>query len=58
MIKLTYRKALETDISYLLWLRKATMDEYLINSGAVLSENGQLLRVNYLFDQAKNCHFK
>ena len=53
MNELTYRKALETDINYLLWLRKVTMDEYLIISGAVLSETGQLLRINYLFDEAK-----
>ena len=53
MIKLTYRKALETDIDYLLWLRKATMDQHLINSGTILSETDQLLRINYLFDQAK-----
>ena len=53
MIKLSYRKALESDIDYLLWLRKVTMYEYLINSGTISSETDQLLRINYLFDKAK-----
>ena len=53
MEKLEYRKALETDIEYLLWLRKITMDEHLINSGVTLSDDDQLLRINYLFEQAK-----
>lgn len=53
MQSLEYRKAVEADIDYLLWLRKETMDEHLINSGISLNGEEQLLRINYLFDQAK-----
>lgn len=53
MSELLYRKALETDIEYLLQLRKETMDEHLINSGIISNDEDQLLRINYLFDQAK-----
>lgn len=53
MSELIYRKALETDIGYLLQLRKETMDEHLVNSGIFSNEDDQLLRITYLFDQAK-----
>lgn len=53
MQSLEYRKAVEADIAYLLWLRKETMEEHLVNSGISLNEEEQLLRINYLFDQAK-----
>ncbi|WP_291143871.1 GNAT family N-acetyltransferase [Flavobacterium sp. UBA7680] len=53
MNELVYRKALETDMDYLLQLRKETMSEHLINSGIVSNDEDQLLRINYLFDQAK-----
>ena len=53
MSELLYRKALETDIDYLLQLRKETMSEHLINSGIISNDEDQLLRINYLFDQAK-----
>lgn len=53
MNELVYRKALETDIDYLLQLRKETMSEHLINSGIISNDEDQLLRINYLFDQAK-----
>lgn len=53
MSELVYRKALETDIDYLLQLRKETMSEHLINSGIISNDEDQLLRINYLFDQAK-----
>jgi len=53
MTELLYRKAIETDIEYLLWLRRETMEEHLTNSGIVTNEDDQLLRINYLFDQAK-----
>ena len=53
MNRLLYRKATETDIEYLLWLRKKTMDEYLASSGIRSNEEDQLLRIQYLFDQAK-----
>lgn len=50
---ITYQKATEADVDCLLWLLKQTMDVHLANSGVALSEADQLLRVNYLFDQAK-----
>lgn len=53
MSELLYRKALETDIDYLLQLRRETMEEHLINSGIVSNDEDQLLRIHYLFDQAK-----
>ena len=53
MTDLTYRKALVSDLNYLLWLRKQTMDEHLMESGISLSNEDHLLRINYLFDQAQ-----
>jgi ribosomal protein S18 acetylase RimI-like enzyme len=53
MKELSYRKAVEGDIEYLLWLRKETIETHLINSGVLLSEEDQVLRINYLFDQAR-----
>ena len=53
MTGLSYRKALVSDLSYLLWLRKQTMDEHLMESGMSLSDEVHLLRINYLFDQAQ-----
>lgn len=53
MSELIYRKALETDIGYLLQLRKETMEEHLTNSGILPNEEDQLLRIKYLFNQAK-----
>jgi ribosomal protein S18 acetylase RimI-like enzyme len=52
-IELTYRKCLNTDIEYLLWLRKKTMDEHLINSGINVSDDNHLNRIMFKFDQAK-----
>lgn len=52
-IELTYRKCLNTDIEYLLWLRKKTMDEHLINSGINVSDENHLNRIMFKFDQAK-----
>ena len=53
MTDLKYRKALESDIDYLLWLRKKTMDEHLLSSGISLSDEEHLLRIHYLFDEAQ-----
>ncbi|MFT3795497.1 GNAT family N-acetyltransferase [Flavobacterium sp.] len=55
---ITYRTATESDKDYLVWLRKATMENHLINSGISLRDEDQLLRVNYLFDQAKIILYK
>jgi ribosomal protein S18 acetylase RimI-like enzyme len=52
-IELTYRKCFNTDIEYLLWLRKKTMDEHLINSGINISDENHLNRIMFQFDQAK-----
>jgi ribosomal protein S18 acetylase RimI-like enzyme len=52
-IELTYRKCLKTDIGYLLWLRKKTMNEHLINSGIDVSDENHLNRIMFQFDQAK-----
>lgn len=53
MTELLYRSAIETDIDYLLWLRKETMNQHLINSGISLTEEEQLLRITHLFTKAK-----
>jgi ribosomal protein S18 acetylase RimI-like enzyme len=52
-IELTFRKCLKTDIEYLLWLRRKTMNEHLMNSGLEISEENHLNRIMYQFDQAK-----
>ena len=51
--ELTYRKCLNSDIEYLLWLRKKTMNEHLINSGIEISDEIHLNRIMYQFEQAK-----
>jgi ribosomal protein S18 acetylase RimI-like enzyme len=53
MQNLSYRNALKEDIGYLLWLRKETMDQHLINSGITLNQEEQVARINHLFDQAR-----
>lgn len=50
---ITFRQAQATDLDYLLWLRRETMNAHLIRSGVSLSESDQLSRVNYLFEQAR-----
>ncbi|TDE43213.1 N-acetyltransferase [Flavobacterium rhamnosiphilum] len=52
-IELTYRKCLNTDIEYLLWLRKKTMNEHLIYSGIDISHENHLKRIMFQFEQAK-----
>ena len=51
--KLKYRKAQQTDIAYLLWLRKETMNEHLIYSGMDVDEDNHLRRILYQFDDAQ-----
>ena len=48
-----YRKAQQTDIDYLLWLRKETMNEHLIFSGMDVDEENHLRRILYQFDDAQ-----
>ncbi len=50
---LTYRKATENDIDYLLWLRKETMNEHLINSGIQMNDEKHIERIYYQFDESK-----
>lgn len=52
-MKLTYQKATEEDIEFLLWLRKQTMTEHLVNAGNEINEEKFLDRINYYFDDAK-----
>jgi N-acetylglutamate synthase-like GNAT family acetyltransferase len=51
--KLTYKKATEKDIGFLLWLRKKTMTEYLVLSGMAINEENLLDRINYHFESSK-----
>jgi len=50
---LKFRKAENSDIEFLLNLRKVTMHEHLLNSGIELNEKGHLARVLYEFECAK-----
>jgi N-acetylglutamate synthase-like GNAT family acetyltransferase len=52
-MKLTYQKATEEDIEFLLWLRKETMTEHLVNAGNEINEEKFLDRINYYFEDAK-----
>jgi N-acetylglutamate synthase-like GNAT family acetyltransferase len=52
-MKLTYQKATEEDIEFLLWLRKETMTEHLVNAGNEINEEKILDRINYYFEDAK-----
>ncbi|MBK6264195.1 GNAT family N-acetyltransferase [Marivirga sp. S37H4] len=50
---ITFRKALDTDIPYLLWLRKTTMEATLIDSGISVDLNKHMQALRYQFDLAK-----
>lgn len=50
---LKLRPALDKDINFLLALRKATMEEYLLKSGLSTDEESHLARIRYKFDSAK-----
>ncbi|MBP4138626.1 GNAT family N-acetyltransferase [Flavobacterium geliluteum] len=52
-IKLTFKKATELDINYLLCLREETMTEHLINAGMEVSKESNINRIMHLFNQAK-----
>jgi ribosomal protein S18 acetylase RimI-like enzyme len=52
-MKLTYQKATEEDMDFLLWLRKQTMVEHLIDAGKEVNEENLLDRINYHFENAK-----
>ncbi|UZR96159.1 GNAT family N-acetyltransferase [Chondrinema litorale] len=51
-MNLTFKKATEADIDYLLWLRKETMNEHLAKSGLQVSDEEHLKRLMYQFDAA------
>ncbi len=50
---ITFRKCEHADVDYLLWLRKVTMDQHLLNSGILLSEQENQDRILFEFDNAK-----
>ena len=52
-ITLTYKKAFEEDLEYLLWLRKETMVEHYIKAGKEVSEEHLLNRIQDNFEHAK-----
>lgn len=47
------KKAEETDLEFLLRLRRATMDEYLLSEGMDVSDEQHYLRIKYRFEDAK-----
>lgn len=47
------RHATESDVPFLLALRRATMDPYLVRDGVSMSEREHLERVMYRFDRAR-----
>lgn len=55
--KINFKKAKIEDIHYLLWLRKVTMSDYMLNSGLEVNDKEQLNRINYNFDDAKIIYF-
>jgi ribosomal protein S18 acetylase RimI-like enzyme len=50
---LTYKKASEEDLEFLLWLRQETMAEHLNNAGMEINEENLLSRIKYQFEHAK-----
>ncbi|KGO93270.1 GNAT family N-acetyltransferase [Flavobacterium subsaxonicum] len=50
---ITYKKASEADIPYLLQLREQTMTEHLVSSGLEATTENNLQRIHYHFDDAK-----
>lgn len=52
-VKIQLRAATESDIPFLLILRKITMDQHILNAGLVPSEENHLNRIHYSFDCAQ-----
>ena len=50
---LTFKKATEEDIEFLLWLRKETMVEHYLKAGKEVNEESLLSRINHHFEHAK-----
>lgn len=51
-MKLTYRKALQADTEYLLWLRKETMNEHLTTAGFEVNKENHKKGLLYKFEDA------
>ncbi|OKY26368.1 GNAT family N-acetyltransferase [Thalassotalea sp. PP2-459] len=54
----TFRKAVDTDISYLITLRKETMNEHLFTAGLVYSDQQHLARITEYFEDSYIICFK
>jgi len=52
-LNLTFKKASEEDLEFLLWLRKETMVEHYIKAGKEVNEENLLSRINHHFEHAK-----
>ncbi len=50
---LTFKKASDEDLEFLLWLRKETMVEHHINAGKDVTEENLLSRIKHHFELAK-----
>ncbi|WP_281225807.1 GNAT family N-acetyltransferase [Flavobacterium aquiphilum] len=50
---LTFKKATEEDIEFLLWLRKETMVEHYLKAEKEVNEESLLSRINHHFEHAK-----
>lgn len=50
---LTFKKATEEDIEFLLWLRKETMVEHYLRAGKEVNEESLLSRIYHHFEHAK-----
>ncbi len=51
--KFEYKEALKTDIEYLLWLRKVTMNEHLCRLEMNVSDTSHINRIMFEFNNAK-----
>lgn len=52
-MELIFKKALQSDINYLLWLRKETMVPHLQKAGFKVNDENHYKAINYKFDGAK-----
>jgi ribosomal protein S18 acetylase RimI-like enzyme len=52
-INLTFRRATEKDLEFLIWLRQETMAEHLKSAGMEVDEENHLSRIKHQFEHAK-----
>lgn len=52
LLTFTFRKAVDSDISYLVALRKETMQEHLLTAGLVYSDQQHLARITEFFEDS------